>query len=182
MDAEITKKDIVEAQRVYWWLLLGPALALPCWGINYNLFSQHDFISSVVAAGLPLFVYLPVFFWTFSTRPFVRAHARQGMLLLGLRFLFMVWATYGNDWGVLWCNALLWFFGGGVGVIQAGSGSAWTGNFQARIVAEPQARPAVHPGEALSAEHYLKIFRLGDAAAREDAARRLKALGQVETF
>ena len=94
METEITKKDIAAARRVYWWLLLGPVLALPCWGINYSLFSQHDFISSVVAAGLPLFVYLPVFFWTFSTRPFVRAHARQGMVLLGLRFLFAVWAAY----------------------------------------------------------------------------------------
>ncbi len=103
------------------------------------------------------------------------------MLLLALRFLLAAWAGYGSDWGLLWWNALLWFFGGGIGIIQAGSGRAWIGNLQAQIVTAPPP-PAAADANARSIQHYLSVFRSGDPSAREDAARRLKALGQVEIF
>ena len=179
MNAHITPKEIAAARRVYWWLLLAPILAVPCWGFNFNWFPRHDLANSAWAAGLPLVFYFPVFLWALTGRPFVKAHARQALGLLALRFFFAVLASAGNAWDLLWFNALLWLVGSLVGLAQAGHGRAWLGHIQAGIVKQPQ--PVEKTG-AGSTAYQLNLFRSGDPAAREEALRRLQELGQVETF
>jgi hypothetical protein len=184
VNIQITKKDVGSAQRVYWWLWGAPILAVPCWLFNSTSL-PNTLPASIFGAGFPLVFYIPVFVWAISPNPYLKAHARQGLALIALRFFFAVLAGSGGEWAFLMCNASLWLFGSLVGMVQAGSGRAWIGNIRAEIVqTPPRARTPVmlKPQNAESIEANLKIFRSGNSYAREVAAGRLEALGQVETF
>jgi hypothetical protein len=188
---QITKKNVAKAKRVYWWLLLAPLIAFPCWLLTGAAGSgPGDLWLAIFSAGVPLIFYIPIFFWAFSNDAYLRAHARQGALLLMLRFTFAVLIGFSAMWGFLLCNGLLWFIGNIAGLVQASHGRCWIGNIRAEIVKDSVMRPqedkkgtpTTTPSETESVESYLKAFRTGDASARETAVRKLEALGQVETF
>lgn len=192
MTMQITKKDVGAARNTYWWLLLAPVMGVPCWlifSITTNSFASgySSAGGAFLSASVPLVFYLPVFVRVFSENLFVRAHARQAAILLGLRFvsafLFGI-AISGssNDMTFLigLCNLFLWFVGSIAGLVQAGHGNAWLGSIHAEIIAAAPQQPAQPQNPAI--ESYLKAFRSGDEDARKAAAFALENLGQVETF
>ncbi len=184
MNIQITKEDIASARRVYWWLWVAPVLAVPCWLFNSS-YSSNNPVAAIFGAGLPLIFYIPVFLWAVSPNPYLKAHARQGLVLVALRFFFAVLADSSSAWGFLLCNAFLWLFGSLVGMVDAGNGHTWIGNIQAEVVKTPprvKIPVMLKPQNTESIEANLKAFRSGDSSAREAAAHRLQALGQVETF
>ena len=182
MNIQITKKDLKDARLVYWWLLVVPMLAVPCWSFNSHPDSP-SFFTVIWAAAFPLIFYAPVFIWAFAPNPYLRAHARQGAVLLALRFLCGVLVGTGA-WYMLVGNLILWLVGSLIGLAQAGNGRAWIGNINATVVNYPPVKPqgASRSAPSQESQYYLNVFRTGDIAAREAAARRLEALGQVETF
>jgi hypothetical protein len=184
VNIQITRKDIDSARRVYWWLWVAPVLAVPCWLFNSS-YSSNNLAASIFGTGLPLIFYIPVFLWAVSPNPYLKAHARQGVVLVALRFFFAVLADSNSAWGFLMCNAFLWLFGSLVGMVDAGNGRVWIGNIHAEIVNTPvkAQTPTTEKAQSTqSIEYNLRVFRTGEPSVREAAARRLEALGQVETF
>lgn len=186
MNIQITKKDVNDARRVYWWLLLAPLVAVPCWG--FNLTSASGELPAVIwASVLPLIFYLPVFIWAFAPNPYLKAHARQGVILLALRFFCGVLVGAGA-WYLMMGNLFLWFVGSMIGLTDASAGRTWLGNIRAEIIpyAAPQTSRAPQTlevaGSQEQTQYYLKLFRTGDVAARAEAVRKLETLAQVETF
>ncbi len=177
MDAQITQKDVQGARRVYLWLLFAPIIAVPCWTFS-GLANSGDGFVNILGAALPLIFYAPVFIWAFAPNPYIKAHARQGVVLLALRFACAVLVDTGASC-LLAGNLVLWLIGSLVGLIQAGNGRAWIGNIHAEVVNHAAASK---PAPAQDAQYYLNIFRSGDPGEREIAVRKLEALGQVEIF
>ncbi|MGC1377986.1 MAG: hypothetical protein WA821_17265 [Anaerolineales bacterium] len=182
MKTQITKKNVKDARLVYLWLLFAPIIAVPCWALS-GLSNSSNLVITIVAATLPLIFYAPVFVWAFNPSPYTRAHARQGIVLLALRFGCAVLVGMGA-WYMLVGNAFLWLVGGLLGLIQAGRGQTWIGDIDAEIITRAlvKAQATNKPAPSPEIQYYLNVFRTGDAAAREAAIRRLEAIGQVETF
>jgi hypothetical protein len=182
MDITITKKDVKDAHLVYQWLFFAPILAVPCWAFS-GLSNSRNLLVTIFAAMLPLIFYAPVFIWAFAPNPYVRAHARQGVVLLALRFCCAVLVGTGSSY-MLAGNLVLWLVGSLVGLVQAGNGLTWIGDIRAEVVDNLPIKTRAADGAAPSQEVQvsLNIFRAGTPAAREAAVRRLEALGQVEIF
>lgn len=197
-EMQITPKDIAAARRVYWWLFLAPIAAVPVWLCSFGFTSLSSDSSSnalggaLLSATISMVCYLPVFIWAFSANPFLKAHARQGSVLLVLRFISAFLFGYSQASAVIWLlvNAVLWLFGSLIGLSQAKRGTTWLGGLQAEIlpdapppalVQKPQS-PAAHQSHAQAVAFCLEVFHSGDASERRIAAARLESLGEVETF
>jgi hypothetical protein len=181
MNIKITKKDVKDARLLYQWLFFAPLVAVPCWAFNGSNLGTRHFPDALWSAALPLIFYAPVFIWAFAPNPYARAHARQGVILLALRFSCAVLVGTGSSY-MLAGNLVLWLVGSLVGLSQAANGRAWIGNIHAEVLKDVTPAAASKPIPAQDSEYYLKIFRTGDPDAREAAVRKLEALGQVETF
>jgi len=177
METQITKKDIQNARLVYLWLLFTPILAVPCWAFS-GLANSGDGFVNILGAALPLIFYAPVFIWAFAPNPYLKAHARQGVVLLFLRFCCGMLVGANIQYALVG-NLILWLIGSLVGLAQAANGRAWIGNIHAEII--NHAVPS-RPAPVQDAQYYLSIFRTGDPGERVAALRQLEALGQVETF
>jgi hypothetical protein len=173
---QITKKDVASARRIYWLLLFAPVFTIiPCIG-------QLGF-------GIYLIVLL---FWAFSKKPFLKAHARQGISLCLLELILVSVGFFSSsDLGIIFSVMAfgLWIFGNIGGIIQAGHGRSWIGNIHAEIekdltppVVDEQVSTTEKSRDEKAVEFYLNVFRTGGPSTREVAARRLEALGQVEMF
>src|SRR5689334_18778276 len=127
MKLQITKHDVTLASRVYWFLFWAPVLALPCWGWTYASNFPHTALNSLSAAAIPLVFYIPVLVWSTSANPYLKAHARQALLLVALRFL-CAWLATSVSPAFLLFNVILWLVGSLLGLAQAGSGLVWLGN------------------------------------------------------
>jgi hypothetical protein len=200
MTLHVTQQEITAARRVYWWCLWMPLLAVPVWIIAaiiaalLNTRNTTVFADTILPTAIPLLLYLPVFFWAFSSRPFLRAHARQGSILLGLRFLSALAFAYGLIFSdtnpsaglavlFILLNACLWFFGSLVGLNQAKQGVCWLGNLRAETLREAPHQPyIVNKSRQEMVAHYLAIFQSGTAAERRAAADQLEFWGEVESF
>jgi hypothetical protein len=202
MDRDVSKKSIVSARRVYWWLLLVPVFAVPFWWliIPYN----PNFGEILGPSLFALVFYLPILIWATSDNPFIQVHARQGLILLALRFLspLLIFLVFGWDAMLplfIVVNGSLWLFGSMFGLAQVGNGTSFLPFDRSKIVADPisdqtphaeilissldEARASLIAGErSLSIKQALAVFRNDDAASKESAMKFLAELGEVEEF
>ena len=176
MDVIITLEEYKTARQVYWWLLLAPVVAVPCWASQaVSIGGNFNFIASIWAAAIPLVFYLPIFTWMTSNRPFLRAHATQGAILLGLRCLSAILVTldFETFGSLLIANFLLWLGGGVVGLDMVKHKYAWMDNIHATVESATPTKTAAA---------WLQQFRTGTPSQRAEALADLEKMGEVEVF
>jgi hypothetical protein len=207
----ISRKEFTSARWVYFSLLLAPVLAVPCsnlievtYSLNIDDFGPRS-VQIILSSVIPFIFYLPVFLKTRSVEGlFVNTHARQGLMLIFLRFLSWIALLATGNFLFLLFNAFLWLVGSLVGLSQVNKGRSWLGNLQVAIELAPikmmptpvwSQRQALVNGALKEAEtghtpmHRHEIvqilmedFRGGDSDKRQRALEGLETLGEVESF
>ena len=130
IDLKIELLQKKKARAVYRWLTWLPVISVPWFMIMRVFMYRPSFAERVWAAGLPALPYiviLSLISWE-TGYVFVKRHARQGFVLVGLRFFTAFLSTgigaSGED-GIgffLFVNGLLWWFGRTTGVRQVDEG------------------------------------------------------------
>ncbi len=170
---KIRKQEVNNSSLCYWMVLAAPfAIVLPCVGILF-------------AIGVYLFLLISAF----SQRKFLRAHARQSLVIAVSQFsLLGLLLLLSADWFMYILIFLVGMVGAYVGLKQVSKGYAWIGHLQIEIEQDlplPTAQdqePGRRKPQSKQVNALLKVLRTGNQAAREAALKTLDDLGEVEMF
>ena len=183
---------IAEARKWYRWLWLSPFLTIPTlivvgiWSYFVDLGSAT---AVIVSALWHLILLIPA---RDKSRPFVRWHGRQALLLAGIRtaipLYFVVWHGYiENVLSAIPSLIVIWFFGTLWGQGQAARGTcstySWFAGDQDKLIFATSEAEQIGQLSDRHVQDLVRTIRYGRfAEQRQKALERLETHGKVETL